>query len=212
MSLVTRLSRSPRGMRSTSRSGRRLSFSSTSVRRRDIVRCTIPARMYACSHCEHRRDDVEPDGEQQRAVQLVAVDAIRARAARRRSCSSPRRAPVDRVTRSTTLAGPPGGRRPRSRRPSTRRRQPEAERPSPGSPPTSRPVRPSHRATASDGVGRRLAEPPRGVRGLEVALSSLTTPPAPSGTRRSRRTSGTSRAAPRGCRVRPAVPPSITRI
>ena len=48
MSFVTRLSRSPRGMRSTSRSGRRFSFSSTSVRRRDIVRCTIPASTYAC--------------------------------------------------------------------------------------------------------------------------------------------------------------------
>ena len=43
MSLVTRLRRSPRGMRSTSRSGRRFNFSSTSVRRRDIVRCTMPA-------------------------------------------------------------------------------------------------------------------------------------------------------------------------
>ena len=43
MSLVTRLRRSPRGRRSTSLSGRRLSFSSTSVRSRYIVRCTTPA-------------------------------------------------------------------------------------------------------------------------------------------------------------------------
>ena len=48
MSFVTRLRRSPRGIRSTLRSGRRLSFSSTSVRRRNIVRCTMPARTYAC--------------------------------------------------------------------------------------------------------------------------------------------------------------------
>ena len=43
MSLVTRLSRSPRGWRSTWLSGIRLSFVSTSARSRNIERCTTPA-------------------------------------------------------------------------------------------------------------------------------------------------------------------------
>ena len=51
MSLVTRLSMSPRGWRSTYRSGIRLSLSSTSERSRNIARCTTPASRYACRYC-----------------------------------------------------------------------------------------------------------------------------------------------------------------
>ena len=47
MSLVTRLSMSPRGWRSTYRSGSRWSFVSTSARSRLIDRCTTPATRYA---------------------------------------------------------------------------------------------------------------------------------------------------------------------
>ena len=48
MSLVTRLSRSPRGSPSMYFSGRRLSLSSTSLRRRRMVRWTTPARRNDC--------------------------------------------------------------------------------------------------------------------------------------------------------------------
>ena len=48
MSLVTRLSRSPRGWLSMYLSGSRLSLCSTDSRSRYIERCTTPARMYAC--------------------------------------------------------------------------------------------------------------------------------------------------------------------
>ena len=47
MSLVTRLSRSPRGWLSMYFSGSRLSLFSTDSRRRYIERWTTPARMYA---------------------------------------------------------------------------------------------------------------------------------------------------------------------
>ncbi len=48
MSLVTRLSRSPRAWPSTYLSGRWLSLASTASRRRYIVRCTIPVSTQAC--------------------------------------------------------------------------------------------------------------------------------------------------------------------
>ncbi len=49
MSLVTRLSRSPRGWPSMYLSGSRLSLCSTDSRRRYIDRWTTPARMYDCA-------------------------------------------------------------------------------------------------------------------------------------------------------------------
>ena len=50
MSLVTRLSRSPRAWRSTYDNGSRLSLSSTLARRRIIVRCTTVASRCAWAH------------------------------------------------------------------------------------------------------------------------------------------------------------------
>ena len=77
MSLVTRLRRSPRGWLSMYDSGRRLSLSSTSLRRLLIERCTTPARMKLCVYESRRGTDVDEEGVEQHHVQLAEVDALR---------------------------------------------------------------------------------------------------------------------------------------
>ena len=52
MSLVMRLSTSPRGWSSKYLSGRRASFSSASCRSLYMVRCVTPAMMYPCSQAK----------------------------------------------------------------------------------------------------------------------------------------------------------------
>ena len=76
MSLVTRLSSSPRGCWSVYASGSRWSLAATSSRSRKTVRCTASLSRNACSQREHRRGEVDREREQQDPAEVAGVDAL----------------------------------------------------------------------------------------------------------------------------------------
>ena len=209
MSLVTRLSRSPRAGGRRSRAAARLSLSSTSARSRYIVRCTTPARMYACSHDQHGR---------RRRRGRTASSSVR--------CSAPKSMPLaagqpldDEVGRvAEDLRAEHDERHADEREQQDEHEQ--GQRPDPCGAATAAPIPPKslrllHRACAAARM-RPLPSPVRSPRGCwtssssdpsDMGVRSVSLMPHPewrSGKPRSRRTWGRSRAAPRAHRDRPA--------
>ena len=171
-------------------SGSRLSFSSTSVQEPVHRPLHDAGQDERLEPLQERRDEVDADGDEQDPVQLVVVDATGAREpvdddVRRHAENTP-----GPMTRSPTLATASRTTTP-ILSPSTRSRS-QRRNTNHGSSPTSRPGHPSRRATAcARGDGRLRRSSLHTFAASRSLCSSLTRPPAPSATRRSRRTSGT---------------------
>ena len=184
-----------------SSSGRRLSLSSTSARRRYIVRWTTPARMYDMRVLQHPRAGEQRDGDAEQAAEVRpksiawCVNTPRTMT----SVALPRifgsthahadgaRPPSRIAMASIDALAPAGG----GRGAASCSRSPSAS-------PAGMPERPAARA--------RLAARRRSLSTSSAGLlrwaALMPAPPARSATRRSPRTSGTSRAVARACRGR----------